>query len=145
VYILSRSRWPRGLRRGSAAARLLGLRVRIPSAAWMSVCCECCVLSGRGLCDELITRLEESHRIWCVWVWSWSLCNKALAHWGLLGRGGILYIFNLVHFGLVMLDLCLCWRVHKGGDLLLKHVVRFLWMGNWYFYTFCLVLLHVGW
>jgi len=20
----------------------------------MSVCCECCVLSGRGLCDELI-------------------------------------------------------------------------------------------
>ena len=26
----SRSRWPRGLRRGSAAARLLGLRVRIP-------------------------------------------------------------------------------------------------------------------
>ena len=25
----------------------------------MSVCCECCVLSGRGLCDELITRPEE--------------------------------------------------------------------------------------
>jgi len=22
----------------------------------MFVCCECCVLSGRGLCDELITR-----------------------------------------------------------------------------------------
>jgi hypothetical protein len=21
----------------------------------MFVCCECCVLSGRGLCDELIT------------------------------------------------------------------------------------------
>jgi len=26
----------------------------------MSVCCECCVVSGRGLCDELITRPEES-------------------------------------------------------------------------------------
>jgi len=25
------------------------------------VCCECCVLSGRGLCDELITRPEESY------------------------------------------------------------------------------------
>jgi len=25
----------------------------------MEVCCECCVLSGRGLCDELITRPEE--------------------------------------------------------------------------------------
>ena len=61
-----RSRWPRGLRRESVAARLLGLRVRIPSGAWMSVCCECCVLSGRGLCDGLITRPEESYRLWCV-------------------------------------------------------------------------------
>jgi hypothetical protein len=29
----------------------------------MSVCCE---LSGRGLCDELITRPEKSYRLWCV-------------------------------------------------------------------------------
>jgi hypothetical protein len=34
----------------------------------IDVCCECCVLSGRGLCDELITRLEESYRVWCVVV-----------------------------------------------------------------------------
>jgi len=27
----------------------------------MSVCCECSVLSGRGLCDDLITRPEESY------------------------------------------------------------------------------------
>jgi hypothetical protein len=27
---------------------------------------ECCVLSGSGLCDELITRPEESCRLWCV-------------------------------------------------------------------------------
>jgi hypothetical protein len=26
------------------------------------VCCECCVLSGRGLCDELATRPEQSYR-----------------------------------------------------------------------------------
>jgi len=26
------------------------------------------VLSGRGLCDELITRSEESYRLWCVVV-----------------------------------------------------------------------------
>ena len=32
----------------------------------MSLCCECCVLSGKGLCDELITRPEESYRIWCL-------------------------------------------------------------------------------
>jgi hypothetical protein len=60
------SQWPRGLRRGSAAARLLRLCVRFPTGAWMSVCCDCCVLSDRGLCDELITRPEEPHRLWCV-------------------------------------------------------------------------------
>ena len=27
----------------------------------MPVFCECCVLSDRGLCDELITRPEESY------------------------------------------------------------------------------------
>jgi hypothetical protein len=49
----------------------------------MSVCCECCVLSGRGLCDGLITRPEESYRVWCVWVWSWSV-----EKWGGLGPKG---------------------------------------------------------
>jgi hypothetical protein len=34
----------------------------------MFVCCECCVLSGRGLCDGLITRPEESYQLWCVVV-----------------------------------------------------------------------------
>jgi len=34
----------------------------------MFVCCECCVLSGRGLCDGLITRPEESHLLWRVVV-----------------------------------------------------------------------------
>ena len=31
-------------------------------------CCECRVLSGRGLCDELITLPEESYRLCCVVV-----------------------------------------------------------------------------
>jgi hypothetical protein len=30
--------------------------------------CLLCVLSDRGLCDELITRPEESYRLWCVVV-----------------------------------------------------------------------------
>jgi hypothetical protein len=60
------SQWPRGLRRSSAAARPLGLWFRIPPEAWMLVSCECCVLSDRDLCDELITRPEESSRVWCV-------------------------------------------------------------------------------
>ena len=34
----------------------------------LDVCFESCVLTGRGLCDELITRPEESYRLWCVMV-----------------------------------------------------------------------------
>ena len=34
----------------------------------VSVCCECRVLSGRVLCDELITRPEESYGLCCVVV-----------------------------------------------------------------------------
>ena len=32
----------------------------------MFIRCECCLLSGRGLCDEPITRPEESYRLYCV-------------------------------------------------------------------------------
>ena len=66
IYYFERSQRPRGLRRGSAASRLLGLRFRTPPVAWMSVCCECCLLSGTGICDGPITRPEESYRVWCV-------------------------------------------------------------------------------
>jgi len=51
---------------GCAAVRLLGLRVRIPQGAWMSFSSKCCVLSARGLLVGLITRPEESYRIWCL-------------------------------------------------------------------------------
>jgi len=34
----------------------------------MFVCCECCVLSGRGFCDGLITLPEDSYRLWRVVV-----------------------------------------------------------------------------
>ena len=64
-------KWPRVpstilLRQGFAVTRLLGLRVRIPPGVWMSVSCECCVLSGEVLCDGPITRPEESYRLCCV-------------------------------------------------------------------------------
>jgi hypothetical protein len=47
------------LRRGSAAARLLGSWVRIPPGTWTFVSCTVFVLSGRGLCDGLIRHPEE--------------------------------------------------------------------------------------
>jgi len=59
---IRRSQWPRSLRRRPAAAHPLRLWVRITPGDRMSVCCEYCVLSGRGLCDGLITRQEESYR-----------------------------------------------------------------------------------
>jgi len=34
----------------------------------MDVCFECCVLTSKGLCDELIIRPEEFYRLWCVTV-----------------------------------------------------------------------------
>jgi hypothetical protein len=63
-FLICRSQWPRGLRRGPAAARMLRLRVRIQAGAWMSVSCECCV-SGIVLCVGLITHPEESYWVWC--------------------------------------------------------------------------------
>ena len=68
IIIVCGSQWARGLRRSSLASRLLRLWIRIPPGAWTIVCCDCCVLSGRGLCDELITRPEESYRLWRVVV-----------------------------------------------------------------------------
>jgi len=73
-----------GLRHGSAASRLLSLWARIPPEAWMFVGCVCCVLSGRGLCDGLITHPEESYRMWCVVV-----CDRTRSSWFALGRNAI--------------------------------------------------------
>ena len=68
IFSHSRSQWPRGLRRRSAAARLLRLWVRIPPGAWMSVvsaaCCQVEVFStadhsSRGVLPTVVRR--------CVW------------------------------------------------------------------------------
>ena len=65
----------------SAADQLLGLEVRIPSGAQISISYEYCVLSGRGLCDGPIPRPEECYPLWYVIVcdleipsvrWPWS-------------------------------------------------------------------------
>jgi hypothetical protein len=61
-----RAQGQRGLSPGATAVRLLGLGVRIPPREWMSVYCECGVLSGRGHCVGLITRPVESNRMWHV-------------------------------------------------------------------------------
>jgi len=51
----------------------------------MDVCYECCVLSGRALCDGLITRPEESYRMWCVVVCDLET-SRMRRPWPALGR-----------------------------------------------------------
>jgi hypothetical protein len=74
IQCLCRPQWPRGLRSGSAVARLLGLPVRMPPGTWTSLLMLCDV---RGLCDGPITCPEESHRAWCVRVRSRNPNNEA--------------------------------------------------------------------
>ena len=54
-------------------------------AGGMDVCSVCYVLSGRGLCDELITRPEESYRQWCVAVCDLETSRRRRP-WTALGR-----------------------------------------------------------
>jgi hypothetical protein len=82
--VLCRSQWPRGLRRRSTASRLPRSWVRIPTGAWMFVCCVYCVLSCRGLCDELITRtIGVLTNVARRRVWSWNLVWRGghSPHW----------------------------------------------------------------
>jgi len=69
----------------------------------MFVSCECCVLSGRGLCDGLIARPEECYWVWCVWVWSWILDKEeAVAHWELLCHGNKKSYLYCLHIALTL-------------------------------------------
>ena len=74
----------------------------------MSVCCECCMLSDRGLCYGLIPRPEESYRLWSVIVCDpqTSKNEAALAHVGLLCQKinknpNMVYLTNLTIFHVI--------------------------------------------
>ena len=64
---------------------LAGIVVRILPQARIFVSCECCVLSGGGLCVGLITRPEESYRLWCVVTRDLETSRKRRS-WSALGR-----------------------------------------------------------
>jgi hypothetical protein len=73
-----RSQWPCRLRRRSAASRLLSSWVQIPTGTWMFVCCECCVLSGKGLCK----RADNSSRVVLPTVVLRCVCSRNLMNEG---------------------------------------------------------------
>ena len=121
----SRSQWPRGLRCWSAAARQLRSWVRIPPGAWMFVCCECRVLSGRGLCDELITCPEESYRLWCVVV-----CDLETS------RIGAPYIYGIscLRVNLILYYISSNLQHKKANILVLRKVLRSYSISRNYFH-----------
>ena len=82
------------------AACLLRSWVRIPPGAWIFVCCDCRVLSVRGLCDELITRPEESYLLCCVVV-----CDLETSRMG----AAYIYVISRLRFNNLTLIL-LTWR-----------------------------------
>jgi hypothetical protein len=57
------------------------------------------VFSGRGFCDELITRPEESYRLWCVVV-----CDLETS------RIGAPYIYDISNLRVNKNDRCLYWE-----------------------------------
>ena len=89
------------------AARLLRSWVRIPPGEWIFVYCECRVLSGRGLCDELITRPEESYRLCCVVV-----CDLETSRMG----APYIYIYDISRLRVNNLTLIL---LRENGELLI--------------------------
>jgi len=70
----------------------------------MFVCCDCCVLSGRALSDELITRPEESYRLWCVVVCDLET-SRMRRPWPALGRSAAGKKYVLVTCHLITLKL----------------------------------------
>ena len=102
----------------SQAARLLRSWVRIPPGAWIFVCCECRVLSGGGLCDELITRPEESYRLCCVVV-----CDLETSWMGAS------YIYDISRLRVKFLQF---------ASWIQKTYIRVRNVRPWHFFCFCL-------
>jgi hypothetical protein len=68
--------WPRGLTRWSALRACWDCGFESSRGHRYLSVVSVCSLSGGGVCVALVTRRKESYRMWCVWVWSWSLDNE---------------------------------------------------------------------
>jgi hypothetical protein len=67
-HISDRSQWPRGLRRTSAAACFLGLRVLIPPGTWIVVSRERCELLCRSQATLRSLIQRSPTEVFCVQV-----------------------------------------------------------------------------
>jgi len=81
--LIGRSQWPRGLRRVSAAARLLGLWVRIPPGTWMSMLSVvCCQVEVSGTSWSFIQRSPTECGVFECDLKTWRMRRP----WPALGR-----------------------------------------------------------
>jgi len=92
THTTGRSHWPHGLRRGSAGIAYWDCGFKSHEGHGC-LSCQCRVLSGRDLCDELITRPEESYRLWCVVVCDLET-SKTRRLWAALGSSATEKIRN---------------------------------------------------
>jgi hypothetical protein len=86
----------------------------------VSVCCECRVFLGRGLCDGPITRPEESCRLWCVIVCDVETAGMRRS-WPALGccaRGKKIYIYIYILLGGRLTKPCSIPSRSKGFSIL---------------------------
>jgi hypothetical protein len=81
----------------------------------MDVCLsECCVLSGRGLCDWLITRPEESYKVCvCFFLLSVYVC-VCVFYWVCVCV--LLSVFVCVYVCLCVC-VCVCMYVTEGAQV----------------------------
>jgi len=101
------------------ASRLLRPWVRIPPGAWIFVCCECCVLSGRGLCDGLITRPEESCRLRCVVVCDLET-SRMRRPWHVLGHSATkrkIVSYNIISYHII--------SYHIISYIITHHIIQY--------------------
>jgi len=87
----------------------------------MFVCCECCVLSGRCLWDELITRPEESYRLWCVAVCDLET-SRMWRPWPALGRRTRIFSLQVLKKG--KNELCSSMHITTQKMLILRSLLQ---------------------
>jgi hypothetical protein len=97
------SQWPHGLRRGPAAARLLGLWVRIPPEAWMSQVNVVCFLVEVSVSVLSITQrnpteysLSECDREASISRRSWAWVTRGCCVMGKNENGFSTFLRNVV-------------------------------------------------
>jgi hypothetical protein len=97
----------------------------------VDVCCVCCVLSGRGLCDELITRPEESywllHVVVCDHETSWY--EEAIARAGLQNQrnnNNRCYTWRQIHILIISHSILIRWEMFqtKAIEKIKTHILR---------------------